>query len=251
LKRIGVVPYINALPLIYSLSGYDIIKATPSELSIQFGNKQLDIALLPVYELFNNVNVYIVDDISISSQDESGSVLLFLNKPIVEAKNIGLDQSSLSSTHLLKLLMKEYYRLDCIFKNISPNKLVQESKNYDAYLLIGDQAINHRKVNDLFIDLGTIWNEWTNLPFVFAVWVTKNKDEKLKNDLLKSKEEGLLNIKQIINNISYTDKHFLENYYSYYLKFNLGNKEKQAIQLFQKLLYKSKFISNKVELRYY
>ena len=46
----------------------------------------------------------------------------------------------------------------------------------DAFLLIGDEALVHRRgVKDYphVADLGDVWHKWTGLPFVFARWMVR------------------------------------------------------------------------------
>jgi len=53
----------------------------------------------------------------------------------------------------------------------------------DACLLIGDLALeeNERQRFEFSYDLGTLWQEWQGLPFVFGAWVISK--EALKPDL--------------------------------------------------------------------
>ncbi len=251
MKKLGLVPYLNTLPLVYFLKGYEFIRAVPSELCSLFHEGHLEAALLPIYELFTKPTGLIVNDISISTHTEAGSVLLFLNRPIDSVKLLALDQSSLSSKHLLKLIIKEYYVLDCEYEEHTPKYILQNADRYDAYLLIGDEAIYHRTVNPSFIDLGKIWHDWTDYPFVFAVWVLREANSSLKHDLLESKQTGLAQLSEIIDVTSFKDKDFLKKYFEFYLHFDLGDREKKGLELYQTKLYESKLIQDKLELKYY
>ncbi len=251
MKTLGLVPYLNTLPLVYFLKGYDFIRAVPSKLCSLFHEGHLEAALLPVYELFTKPTGLIVKDISISTHVEAGSVLLFLKRPIDSVKLVAIDQSSLSSKHLLKLLMMEYYALDCQYEEHTPKYILQNTDSYDAYLLIGDEAIYHRTVNPLYLDLGTIWHDWTDYPFVFAVWVLREANSKLKGELLESKQMGLSKLPEIIDATSFQDKDFLKKYFQFYLHFDLGDPEKKGLELYQTKLYESKLIKDRLELKYF
>ncbi len=251
MKKLGIVPYINALPLIYSLNDYELFKAVPSELCSYFDNGSLEAALIPVFELLGKKDVYIIDSISIACHKEAASVLFFLNTSIDKVKKVGIDKSSLSSTHLLKLFLKKKHQQDCEFVVYSPEKLIQQSHELDGYLLIGDKAIYHRQINKSFIDLGKAWYDWTNLPFVFAVWAIKQKDEALKSILCESKKAGLDNIDHIVKTIPYQDKEFLKKYYQLYLNFNLGENEKNGLALYHKWLFAEGFLSEWLDIQYF
>ena len=51
------------------------------------------------------------------------------------------------------------------------------------------------------LDLGQEWYEWTNLPFINAAWIIRKGFHKTKLDqiLLESKQRGLNNIDDIVN----------------------------------------------------
>ena len=251
MKRLGVVSYINTLPLTYSLTGYDIVPGSPSELGDMYAQGLLDAAILPVYEVFLRSGDYIVDDVSISSPSDAGSVLCFLNKPIEELGLVGVDSSSRTSTQLLRLLLKEYYGLKCQIETVDPDNLVRNRDRFDAYLLIGDRAIQHRKVESSFIDPAGVWRHWTGLPFVFALWVSKEKDIILKNHLLDSKRAGLAHIEDIIEGISLADRDFLAKYYGVNLSYDLGKAEKESLKLYQQKLYEAGLLPGTDLLSYY
>ena len=246
-----MVSYLNTLPLIYDLSGYDLVKGTPSKLADLYSQGLLDAAILPVYETLSRSDGYIVDGISISARVEAASVLCFLNKPIESVGLLGIDNSSRTSTHLLKLLLKEYYHQDCQYECFDPQSPAGARDRFDAYLLIGDEAIKHRNENSSFIDPAGVWHEWTGLPFVFAVWVSKEKDINLKNHLLESKKQGLEHIEEIKESISLADREFLDKYYGVHLGYDLGAIEKKSLILYQTKLYESGFLKNKYQMQFY
>ena len=239
------------IPLISYLGNYHLVRAVPSKLCQLFDAGEVDCAILPVYNVLTRSSIQIVDEISISCSGPSGSVLLFLNTDVVNVKQVGLDSSSLSSNYLLKIMLKRYYQLDCEFQTFTPDRLVQKTDQFDAYLLIGDKAIEHQQTNKNFLDLGEIWYKWTKLPFVFAVWVSRTIDAQLKADLLKSKRSGLKNLSTIIENVDYPDKEFLTKYYSNYLRFHLGQQEKDGILLYQKMLYEEGLLKSINPLHYF
>lgn len=251
MKRIGSVSYLNAIPLVYYIKGFELIKDVPSKLCGLFHKEKLDVALLPIYEVLTNQNYIIIDGISISSKEKSGSVILFLNKSINEVKKITCDTSSKTSVHLLKLLGIQYFKQNYEYNLQDPKNILQNYENYDAYLLIGDNAIYHQKIHNQFIDLGNIWYQWFNLPFVYAVWVLRNKDPELKEVLFESKKKGIENLDDLIRISDFKDKYFLEVYYKNCLSYNLNQDEKKSIELYQNLLFDNLLIEKKINMNYY
>jgi chorismate dehydratase len=52
----------------------------------------------------------------------------------------------------------------------------------DAALLIGDTGYQQYDSRLTVLDLGTEWQEWTDLPFVFALWI--GRDDLLTPELM-------------------------------------------------------------------
>lgn len=101
---------------------------------------------------------------------EVRSVKLFSHFPIEDlgGRNVRLTSQSRTSVALLRILLEMRY-------GVSPfycEGLSAEASD-DACLLIGDLALeeNARGRFPYSYDLGTLWQEWQGLPFVFGAWV--------------------------------------------------------------------------------
>ena len=100
-------------------------------------------------------------------------------------------------------------------------------------------------------DLGQIWNEMTNLQFVFARWailssVNKNIKNTLKENIFKSLSEKLISIEKIANN---NKRNFMpikdiKKYVSSFT-YEYKSKHNDSIIEFQKLLS-----SNQLKINY-
>src|SRR5437899_8352224 len=104
--RVGSVPFLNAVPLTRGLEE-QIILATPSKLAEMLQRDQLDAALVSVTEVLFKNRYDILDGIAIASLGEVKSVLLAHRKPISEVKEVFCDTASLTSIHLLRVLLAE------------------------------------------------------------------------------------------------------------------------------------------------
>ena len=82
-------------------------------------------------------------------------------------KRVCLTAQSETSINLLKILLQERFRLEPLYRSG-----VYESTD-DACLLIGDQALeeNERHRFAYSYDLGTLWQDWQQVPFVFGAWI--------------------------------------------------------------------------------
>src|SRR5207244_1420358 len=104
--RVGSVRYLNAVPLTRGLEE-EVLFATPSRLAEMLQRDELDAALVSVTEVLFNNRYEVLDGIAVASLGEVKSVLLAHRKPLNEAREIFCDTASLTSVHLLRVLLAE------------------------------------------------------------------------------------------------------------------------------------------------
>lgn len=101
---------------------------------------------------------------------EVRSVKLFSKYPIEElsGKTIRMTTQSMTSVTLLRILLEDRFSLSPVYVSGCP-----ALPDDDACLLIGDQALeeNERHRFAFGYDLGTLWQAWQGVPFVFGAWV--------------------------------------------------------------------------------
>jgi chorismate dehydratase len=140
--------------------------------------------------------------------------------------------------NLLKVLLAER-GLQPQFRSLADYAVAPEQ---DAVLLIGDEAIRFARAGHphTLWDLGAAWYEWTNLPFVYAVWaLQRGRDTaRLRCALREARDFGLDTLDSIIRNREEFDLAFRKDYLGWHIHFHLGSDEKRAIQRFMGLLEK-------------
>lgn len=108
-------------------------------------------------------------DICTSCSFEVRSVKLFSKAPVEELshKKVCLTAQSETSINLLKILLRERFDIEPHYRSGA------YEPTDDACLLIGDQALEenerHRFAYDY--DLGSLWQDWQHVPFVFGAWI--------------------------------------------------------------------------------
>jgi chorismate dehydratase len=214
----------------------EIISVVPSKLGTLMKQGEVDIALLSSIELLRNPEYSYLPEICISSDGAVGSVLLFSHVPIQDIKTVALDQSSLTSVILIKILFSDYWKIspDCVtFTPPVENGL----KIADAALAIGDAGLVAERQYTYCYDLGAEWKAMTGLPFVFALWITRqyvDKDQCLPY-FLEAKRIGLSHISEISKKcaaaLPVSEERF-RNYFIDNLRYDLKEKEIKAMQLF-------------------
>jgi chorismate dehydratase len=143
----------------------------PSKIAQQLIDGEVDVALVPVAIIPKLKEHHIISDFCIGAEGPVASVCLFSEVPLQEIKRIYLDYQSRTSVALLKLLVREHWKLNV--------ELVETSGGYehlikgtDAGLVIGDRALKQRRISPYIYDLAETWMRFTSLPFVFAAWIS-------------------------------------------------------------------------------
>jgi chorismate dehydratase len=239
--RVGAVSYLNTKPLIYGIEKgmikdeADLIIDYPSKIASMLLGDQIDVGLVPVAIIPQMKEHFIISDYCIGSVGEVASVCLFSEVPLRDIGTILLDYQSRTSVALLKVLIKEYWKLEVVFEDTAGNYQSNISGT-TAGLVIGDRALQQRKFSPYIFDLGEEWEKFTGLPFVFAAWISNKKlDENFIKDLNDANAFGLNRIEEVVKQNPY-DVFDLHHYYSDCISFDLNESKKKGLELFLKKL---------------
>ena len=239
--RIGAVSYLNTKPLVYQLERLapqaELSFDLPSRLADDLATGQLDIALIPSIEFFQNPNYSIVSDACIGCRGPVLSVKLLSRVPMERINTLALDEGSRTSATLVRILLRERFGIEPTLLPLPIGQTVEES-SADAVLLIGDRAIHPPR--DSFIerwDLGDQWCRWSELPFVFAMWVARDGVDVsvIESTLSAARDLGVENLDEIAaaeaSAVNLTFDQCL-SYLRENLHFYLGTREQRGLELF-------------------
>lgn len=210
--RISASSYSNTAPLIWSFlygamrgSVEIILDNAPARSFELLANGRVDAALVPVigYQLLENVSL--IPNVCVGAQKRVRSVCLITDgRDLADAKSVSLDISSKTSAYLTKLIFREFLGFEPIWRDARPDISAMLDAS-DCALLIGDPALsladgsvleNGRKIRKF--DLAELWNKYTGLGFVFAMWMTKS--DSLAIDFAAARDEGLRHTSEIVSN---------------------------------------------------
>jgi chorismate dehydratase len=179
---IGRIDYANVTPLFHALrehfpcSGYRFTGGVPAALNALLAAEKIDVCPSSSIEYAIHSDRYLIlPGLSISSIGPVASVLLFSRVPIEEldGREILLSAESATSVNLLKILMGKRFNSSCRYA-VSSGPPADALSSATAMLLIGDAALRSSMdaagTGMRIYDLGSLWYEWTGLPFVFALW---------------------------------------------------------------------------------
>lgn len=181
--RIGTVPYLNVEPLIRGLaeadSGVELIAAVPRRLAAMLASGSIEAGIVPIAEVLRREGWRVVPGLCIGCDGPVWSVQLVSKVPPQSITSLLLDCSSMTSVLLGQVILRECYNVipKTTLSTAPPRADMDFAADpHDAFIFIGDEAMrlppeafSHR------IDLGEAWKQLTGLPFVFAVWATREE----------------------------------------------------------------------------
>lgn len=242
--RFGAVQYLNTKPLVHGLAspGIDVAYDLPSRLADRLAAGQLDVALIPVVELFRHPEHRVVSDACIGCRGPVMSVKLLFRVPPQRVASVALDEGSRTSAVLAQVLLAERHGVRPRVEPLPIGSTAAET-SADAILLIGDRALADAASGGSFQqvwDLGDEWCRWSGLPFVFAAWAARPgvAGERFAARLEAARDSGLANLAAIA--AAEAAPHGLTvpqclSYLNDNLHYHLGPREQEALRAFRTL----------------
>ena len=271
---IGRIDYANVTPLFHALrehfpcAGYRFACGVPAELNALLAAGKIDVCPSSSIEYAIRSERYLIlPDLSISSIGPVASVLLFSRVPIEEldGREILLSAESATSVNLLKILMRKRFNSTCRYA-VSSGPPAEALCSAPALLLIGDAALRSSMAvagtGVRIYDLGSLWYEWTRLPFVFALWfctriaATERCHEvrKLAEQLVRAKGFAAME-RELIADLSpeaaWMGREGLVNYWRDNISYELGKAHMEGLRLFYRYAAELELIAKAPELHFF
>jgi len=246
---IGKIPYLNSVPFYENIEQrqFKILPIVPRRMGQLSAKDQIDAGLFSLMDYFAQEQKLELMNYCIATRDQVKSVMLFSKEGWqgLNGKNIGIIDDTATSVRLLQVLLEKKYGVKANFVRMHAS--VNDFSQFDAVLLIGDEALKANKSGllgfDLVFDLAKEWYDWQKMPFVFAVWAHKKtlpaeKKEELQHIILQSLEKsenqlesiGTLHGRMITLSPTETSE-YLQGF-----NYRLGEREKEAMNIFKKFI---------------
>ena len=185
--RIGVVSFLNTLPLIdglQNLSDLELRYTVPSLLLDLLLQDEVDLALCSSIDYQRSEAPLVVVPAGLLGCDGSTlTVRLYSARPLDQIGEVHCDTNSHTSIVLMQILLKERYGVEPRLIEFDAREHVADNKPIDwpqAMLLIGDKVVTDSPPAIRYphqLDLGAAWVKHTGCPFVFALWLAKRHAE--------------------------------------------------------------------------
>ncbi len=242
--RVGVVDYLNAWPLAWSLlterfdpAKFAPVYLPPSKVADGLADGSLDVGLVPSVELLRIPEIVRLPGLCVASAHEVRSVLLVCPRPVEQVRTVALDTNSRTSAVLVRILLKERYGVTPEVVEAAP-VIDDMLDRADAALVIGDPALKIDRERYPSLDLAAEWRALTGHPFVFAVWAARREiagDPEVIGLLQRSLELGISEIAAIESRAAQElglDVATAHAYLSRHLHYRLGAEEELGLQDF-------------------
>lgn len=243
--KLGTVPYLNAKPLTIALeerADVDLCSEPPAKLAKMLEAGELDAALVSAFALFHSPGSRYVPGVGIASRGPVKSIRLYCRKPPEALSRVGLDEWSLSAANMARVILKEKWGREPEFIPIDPERPPREDESFDAFLLIGDNALREPAGDLRVIDLGEAWTDFTGLPFLYAVWMFRpgvGGSEAVRL-LQEAKEEGVARMEEIIaravRELPYMDEARARDYLTNCIRYDVGAEEEEGLRRYYEYL---------------
>jgi len=176
--RISAIAYLNTAPLMWDFehgtagAAFDIAYTVPSRCAASLAEGSADIGIIPAAAYTSISDLLILPGVAIASRQAVRSILLVSKVPLQNIQTVAVDNSSLTSVALTKVLFAKWWGGNRSFTSAAPD-IDKMLAKHDAALLIGDPALKIDRSRYVTYDLAEEWIRLTGKPFVFAFWAVR------------------------------------------------------------------------------
>jgi chorismate dehydratase len=169
---------------------------------------------------------------------------------------VALDEGSRTSAALTQVLMRKKHGIEPEVRTLAIDEPVEEAE-VDAVLLIGDRAMRACLPGFAYAyDLGQEWQDWTSLPFVYAVWAVRRGVDLggVVDALYEAKQRGCARCGEIAQREAPRlglDAGFCRRYLQNIIHFSLGPREQAGLHHYYMLACQLDLAPRGVTLEHY
>lgn len=193
--KVGHIGFLNCYPLYHGLHqrgvlaeerlldrpgrpGLEFFPGVPTDLNRMLLAGEIDLGPISSIAYARDHRKLLVSrHVSISSQGAVDSIQLVTRRPLAEVRRVALTRQSATAVALLKTIFKLRLAQEVEYHDLT-GPVDTALNEGDAVLLIGDEGLDalHFPISGTVChDLGALWQEWTELPMVYAVWATREE----------------------------------------------------------------------------
>jgi chorismate dehydratase len=224
--RIAAIRFLNPAPLMWDfehpplnaelLERYEIKWMLPSQCADELASGAADIGLVPIAALATTPGLRVLPGCTIASKKRVRSLLLVRRtaQPLATVRSVAADTASRTTVAYARIMFHRWDNPEVPFLPMAAD-LDAMLDRADAAILIGDPALMaleeranrfERTGEELvYHDLAEEWRNFTDLPFVSAVWAASpasSSNQSVDQDFVRSRDHGLQNIDALVTHWS-------------------------------------------------
>ena len=233
----GAVSYLNTKPLLYGIERspvrreIELIIDYPASIASMLLKDEIDMGLVPVAIIPSMKEYYINGEYCIGSNGDVASVCLFGERPVEKIETVLLDYQSRTSVQLARVLLREYWKVNPRLVD-GGKDLRDHIRGATAGVVIGDRALEQRRISPYIYDLAGTWKAFTGLPFVFAAWISnKPLDPSFVQAFDEANGLGLRHIDEVVAENPYPVFN-LHDYFTKHLDYRLDGPKRLGLEKF-------------------
>ncbi len=241
--KISIVNYTNTLPFKYGITESGLAKKIdlqfdiPSVCAQKLIENRVDIGLIPVAALPLLKDHFIISKYCLGSNGKVDTVKLYSCVPLEKTETVYLDYQSRTSVTLVQVLSKFYWKINPTFSMAAEGyeKLIDKNS---AAVVIGDRCFAMNGNFEYEYDLAAEWKKFTQMPFVFAAWVSNKKiDETFITEFENALAFGVNKIKETVEQNFPPEKQVLiKTYLTERISYDFNEEKEKAMTHFLHLL---------------
>ncbi len=278
--RVGHIGFLNCFPLYHGLEhngmllagreldlpgrpGVQLVPGVPTDLNRMLLDGEIDFGPISSIAYGRHYRRLLLSrHLSISSEGAVDSIQLVTRRPLAEIESVALTPQSATSVVLLKTLLKLRFQRPVVYGRLE-GSVGETLRQYDAVLLIGDQgldALHFPLAGTECHDLGALWQQWTGLPMVYAVWAAREDYVRsnglelmqVERELVGCMDYGREHLPEVVEAAlgrSRLDRAGLARYFGV-LRYDFGDEYQAGLRRFYELAHQAGELFELPELRF-
>jgi chorismate dehydratase len=188
---------------------FELVPGVPTDLNRMLVSGTIDFGpISSIAYARNHARLRLSPRLSISSKGAVDSIQLVSRVPLERIRRVAMTPKSATTVVLVKCILGLRYDQDVRYSELLTSP-VQALEDHDAVLLIGDEALEalYFPLPDVRLyDLGHIWQEWTGVPMVYAVWAAREEFTRrhpaelltIEEELVRSMDYGRAHVGEVV-----------------------------------------------------
>jgi chorismate dehydratase len=278
--RVGHIEFLNCFPLYYGLQqrgvlagdqpvkrpgrpDVEFLAGVPTQLNRMLADGDIDFGpISSIAYARNHRRLLLSRHVSISSLGAVESIQLVCRVPLEQVRKVALTGQSATAVALLKTLLKLRFEQEVEYENLE-GTLGSALQECDAVLLIGDEALTafHFPLPGVtFYDLGQLWQDWTGLPMVYAVWAAREgfvrasgaEMRAVETELVECMDYGRERLPEVVESAAGQfpfDRDILTRYFDL-LRYDFTQEYQQGLRRFYELAHQAGELDEVPEFRF-